>query len=88
VQTWRHVSAIVGYQRMCLLLQSHQRRTLSSIRTQQPGSLPDYHVDPYRLLEDDLKHVYDDIREVGSRPEPELSTRVVAKCRLLGYCAV
>lgn len=55
---------IGGNQLVCVLLQSHHRRTLSSIRTQQPGSLPDYQVDPYRLLEDDLKDVYDDIREV------------------------
>jgi decaprenyl-diphosphate synthase subunit 1 len=48
-----------------VLLQSLQRRALSSVRTQQPGSLPDYQVDPYRLLEDDLKDVYDDIREVS-----------------------
>ncbi|PNF34091.1 hypothetical protein B7P43_G01143 [Cryptotermes secundus] len=55
---------------------SHHRRTLSSIRTQQPGSLPDYQVDPYRLLEDDLKDVYDDIREELQRntTEPELKT--------------
>lgn len=31
-----------------------------------PGSLPDYQtVDPYRLLEDDLKDVYSDIRKVS-----------------------
>lgn len=56
--------------------QSHHRRTLSSIRSQQPGSLPDYQVDPYRLLEDDLKEVYDDIREELRRntTEPELQT--------------
>lgn len=34
--------------------------------THQPGSMPDYtQVDPYRLLEDDLCNVYDDIRQVG-----------------------
>ncbi|KAK0098514.1 hypothetical protein PV326_007581 [Microctonus aethiopoides] len=32
------------------------------MQTQQPGSLPDIHVDPYRLIDDDLKDVYDDIR--------------------------
>ncbi|XP_014300148.1 all trans-polyprenyl-diphosphate synthase PDSS1 [Microplitis demolitor] len=37
-------------------------RAMSSIQTQQPGSLPDVHLDPYRLIEDDLKYVYDDIR--------------------------
>lgn len=36
------------------------------MHTQQPGTaLPDYHVDPYRLLEDDLKTVYDEIRYVS-----------------------
>ena len=40
-------------------------RALSSMQTQQPGSLPDYQVDPYQLLEDDLKHIYDDIRLVS-----------------------
>ncbi|KAF4518852.1 hypothetical protein B566_EDAN006703, partial [Ephemera danica] len=41
-------------------------RALSSMRTQHPGSLPhEDHapVDPFRLLEDDLKHVYTDIRQ-------------------------
>lgn len=38
-------------------------RTFSTLRTHQPGSLPDYKVDPYRLLEDDLKDVYVDIRK-------------------------
>lgn len=40
-------------------------RMMSSMQTQLPGSLHDYQVDPYRLLEDDLKDVYDDIREVS-----------------------
>ncbi|XP_069681823.1 all trans-polyprenyl-diphosphate synthase PDSS1 [Periplaneta americana] len=58
------------------LVQSCQSRALSSARPQQPGSLPDYQVDPYRLLEDDLKDVYDDIREELRRnsTEPELET--------------
>lgn len=30
--------------------------------TQQPGTLPEYQVDPYRLLDDDLKDVYDYVR--------------------------
>jgi hypothetical protein len=62
------------------LLQSHHRRTLSSIRSQQPGSLPDYQVDPYRLLEDDLKEVYDDIREVSLQCESKNGTAVVLYC--------
>ena len=40
-------------------------RLLSSVRNQQPGSLPEYQVDPYRMLEDDLKDVYTDVREVS-----------------------
>lgn len=35
------------------------------MRTQQPGSLPYYDVDPYQLLEDDLKDVYSYIKQVG-----------------------
>ncbi|KAK4880876.1 hypothetical protein RN001_004195 [Aquatica leii] len=38
-------------------------RSFSTLRTYQPGSLPDYKVDPYQLLEDDLKDVYLDIRK-------------------------
>ena len=41
-------------------------REYSSVHTQQPaGPVRDYQVvDPYLLLEDDLKDVYDDIRQV------------------------
>ena len=42
--------------------------TCRRLSTQQsgPGSLPDYQpsVDPYRLLDDDLKYIYRDIRQV------------------------
>nr|CAD7432821.1 unnamed protein product [Timema monikensis] len=39
-------------------------RHMSSMRTRHPDSLPEYQtVDPYNLLEDDLKDVYDDIRD-------------------------
>lgn len=39
-------------------------RMMSSMQTQLPGSLYDSdQIDPYRLLEDDLKDIYDDIRE-------------------------
>ncbi|XP_043482436.1 all trans-polyprenyl-diphosphate synthase PDSS1 [Leptopilina heterotoma] len=38
-------------------------RAMSSMQTQQPGSLPDYQVDPYQLLDDDLKLIYQDIRQ-------------------------
>lgn len=39
-------------------------RNYATMRTQQPGSLPDYEVDPYQLLEDDLKDVYSYIKQV------------------------
>lgn len=35
------------------------------MRTQQPGSLPEYDVDPYQLLEDDLKDVCSYIKQVN-----------------------
>lgn len=38
-------------------------RLLSSVRSQQPGSLPEYRVDPYQLVDDDLKNVHFDIQE-------------------------
>lgn len=39
-------------------------RNYATMRTQQPGSLPYYDVDPYQLLEDDLKDVYSYIKQV------------------------
>lgn len=45
--------------------QMNDSRLMSSMQTQQPGPLPEVHIDPYRLLEDDLKDVYDDIRQVN-----------------------
>jgi decaprenyl-diphosphate synthase subunit 1 len=42
-------------------------RSFSTMRTQQPGSLPEYQVDPYHLLEDDLKDVYVYIRDALRR---------------------
>lgn len=39
-------------------------RTFSTMRTSQPGSLPEYQVDPYQLLEDELKDVYSYIKQV------------------------
>jgi len=35
------------------------------MRTQQPGSLPDIVVDPYGLVDDDLKDLYTDIHHVS-----------------------
>lgn len=40
-------------------------RNFATLSTQQPGSLPEYQVDPYHLLEDDLKDVYTYIKQVG-----------------------
>lgn len=37
---------------------------MSTMQTQMPGSLPDYQIDPYRLIEDDLKDIFDDIQLV------------------------
>lgn len=40
-------------------------RDYSSVHTQQPaGPLRDYKIDPYALLDDDLRYVYEDIRSV------------------------
>lgn len=39
-------------------------RTYGTMRTHQPGSLPEYQVDPYTVLEDDLKDVYEYIRNI------------------------
>ncbi|KAG7190890.1 hypothetical protein KM043_006951 [Ampulex compressa] len=39
-------------------------KMMSSMQTQLPGSLHDYQVDPYRLLEDDLKDIHDEIRNM------------------------
>lgn len=40
-------------------------RTTSTMQTQLPGSLSDYQIDPYRLLEDDLKDLFEHIRQVN-----------------------
>lgn len=37
---------------------------MSTMQTQMPGSLPDYQIDPYRLIEDDLKDIFEDIQLV------------------------
>lgn len=50
-------------------------RTMSSISTQQPGSLPDFQVDPYRLLEADLKDLYEDIRQVNPHTKIHFQNR-------------
>ncbi|XP_047358718.1 all trans-polyprenyl-diphosphate synthase PDSS1 [Vespa velutina] len=53
-------------------------RAMSSIQTIQPGSLPDYQVDPYRLVEDDLKLVYDEIRlELKAKTTQEELRKIV-----------
>jgi hypothetical protein len=41
-------------------------RDYSSVHTQQPaGPIREYKIDPYTLLEDDLKYIFDDIRQVS-----------------------
>lgn len=40
-------------------------RSYATMNTQQPGPMPEYQVDPYRLLEDDLKDVYSYIKTVS-----------------------
>ncbi|KAG5325912.1 DPS1 synthase, partial [Acromyrmex heyeri] len=37
-------------------------RATSTMQTQMPGSLPDYQINPYTLIEDDLKDIFVDIR--------------------------
>lgn len=45
----------------------HSVRQMSSMRSpHQPISMPEYQVNPYRLIDDDLKEVYDDIRLVST----------------------
>ncbi|CAG9133085.1 unnamed protein product [Plutella xylostella] len=47
---------------------SPPRRAASSLQSTSTGSLPDYGtqiVDPYRLLEDDLTGIYEDIRSTS-----------------------
>lgn len=39
-------------------------RAMSTMQTQMPGSLPEHLIDPYRLLDDDMKTLYDEIRAV------------------------
>ncbi|KAL1518122.1 hypothetical protein ABEB36_001794 [Hypothenemus hampei] len=42
-------------------------RNYATMNTHQPGPMPDYQVDPYRLLEDDLKDVYSYIKNALRR---------------------
>ncbi|XP_036143306.1 decaprenyl-diphosphate synthase subunit 1 [Monomorium pharaonis] len=47
-------------------------RATSTMQTQMPGSLPDYQIDPYRLVEDDIKDIFDDIHlELITNTTPE-----------------
>lgn len=57
-----HCNNIHNFSAFKLSIQSENIRRFGTLRTQYPGSLPDTTVDPYRLLEDDLKDVYHDIR--------------------------
>ncbi|XP_065157918.1 all trans-polyprenyl-diphosphate synthase PDSS1 [Atheta coriaria] len=49
------------------VLTTATRRNFATMRTQQPGSMPEYQVDPYLLLDDDLKDVYGYIRQALRR---------------------
>lgn len=41
-------------------------RDYSSVHTQQPaGPIREYKIDPYMLLEDELKYIFEDIRQVS-----------------------
>lgn len=41
-------------------------REYSSVHTQQPaGPIREYKVDPYILVDDDLKYIFEDIRQVS-----------------------
>ncbi|KAL7024603.1 hypothetical protein ACKWTF_013125 [Chironomus riparius] len=43
---------------------SHHSRDYSSVHTQQPaGPIREYKIDPYMLLEDELKYIFEDIRQ-------------------------
>lgn len=46
-------------------ISQHSTRDYSSVHTQQPaGPIREYKIDPYILLEDELKYVFEDIRQV------------------------
>ena len=48
---------------------SQHSRDYSSVHTQQPaGPIREYKIDPYMLLEDELKYIFEDIRQVSSFP--------------------
>lgn len=48
------------------VISQHSTRDYSSVHTQQPaGPIREYKIDPYILLEDELKYVFEDIRQVG-----------------------
>lgn len=49
-------------------ISQNSTRDYSSVHTQQPaGPIREYKIDPYILLEDELKYVFEDIRQVGHR---------------------
>ncbi|XP_015183482.1 PREDICTED: decaprenyl-diphosphate synthase subunit 1 isoform X2 [Polistes dominula] len=57
---------------------------MSSMQTIQPGSLPDYQIDPYRLVEDDIKLVYHQIRSILDRYSMQDELKKIAKYYFCG----
>lgn len=59
---------IILFQASCTssaVISQHSTRDYSSVHTQQPaGPIREYKIDPYILLEDELKYVFEDIRQV------------------------
>lgn len=52
-------------------------REYSSVHTQQPaGPIREYKVDPYILVDDDLKYIFEDIRQVSITSWYSLSLNV------------
>lgn len=54
-------------------------RTYSSVHTQQPaGPVREIQVDPYLLLEDDLKYIYDDIRKLLLQASSQMELKTIS----------
>lgn len=55
------------------IISQHSTRGFSSVHTQQPaGPIREYKIDPYILLEDELKYVFEDIRQVRTLKNPKI----------------
>lgn len=65
--------------RKCDFDMQHCTRKFSSVHTQQPaGPERELHIDPYLLLEDDLKYVYEDIRKLLCRATSQHELKTIA----------